>query len=793
MVVPSACELWLMPEAVDAEAKVGRGTVKVDVGKAAELVDRGHHEGGTGGTTALVGACCPAAQGDLIAARGAAASDGGRVRSFRDAVTLSAGCALAPPRLHVRLDVDGQHLRGIEAARHLEKHMDCLLSEQKLSADKGPVAVALHIEGACIEDVGFATLVDVLVRHGASIVSAKLCYNSITDESVARLASALRDQDLAVEEVHLSHDSLTERSLVALCICVADNRRFCASRWVAPAYPCWVRLEGNCISEPDQVLDMLRIDGRVAVGEATDRLACGQQRCTKMHGDPLAADSPAIHLFDLEAQCRCGDEVPLGEDELLELIRSWQRRGGLHWMASEAGAGLDYRILPPRVPTTSLPKLWSDEDMRVEECQQPVLLGRIEDSPKRMRLYSGAGGADDDASKLGSFGGSSDGPQQAASSCASPPLVVWADGKRSKNKIWNGAVAKAPEQGKAHSQMCITGDGPLKSVLAQGDALAAESSDEGEHATQSLSAVLKEMVSFMDFGPLSLREAIKQIVAVGWEHITWRKGYTALHLVAELGCAEFMPLLILLGADLIAVDAKGRTALEVARRKRQPTAEAMLRQLAACRGLVEIAAARSCDRDDTSTVLDSLPVLYSGASFLGDEPLPRATRLVTSPLTPPTDSSLVAPMSPQRLSYEGSWARVAAPTDDVRRLKLVVRVLGRLLRAQPAFVHAPARAATEGFNSGALRLVPCAHTAAVRLAQHSVPGKVQSDFPRIAGKFKGISVTEAGSTRALPGALHGSQSHYGFTWPAPINRLPPPPRSPLATAPLSAERGLQQR
>lgn len=78
---------------------------------------------------------------------------------------------------------------------------------------------------------------------------------------------------------------------------------------------------------------------------------------------------------------------------------------------------------------------------------------------------------------------------------------------------------------------------------------------------------IRVLVGFLHLEPQCLQESVRHIVNEGWANITWKKKYTALHLAAEFGRHDVLPLLIALQADPSAVDVKGRTALEVASSK----------------------------------------------------------------------------------------------------------------------------------------------------------------------------------------------------------------------------------
>eukprot|EP00927_Polykrikos_kofoidii_P011867 TRINITY_DN15075_c0_g1_i1.p1 TRINITY_DN15075_c0_g1~~TRINITY_DN15075_c0_g1_i1.p1 ORF type:complete len:1487 (-),score=267.22 TRINITY_DN15075_c0_g1_i1:141-4601(-) len=80
-----------------------------------------------------------------------------------------------------------------------------------------------------------------------------------------------------------------------------------------------------------------------------------------------------------------------------------------------------------------------------------------------------------------------------------------------------------------------------------------------------LTTALHEIANFLHMEPPQLLESVQKLCAGNaWGTFRWRKQYSPLHLVAELGLVECIPLLMAFGADATAVDSKGRTAEAIA-------------------------------------------------------------------------------------------------------------------------------------------------------------------------------------------------------------------------------------
>jgi len=84
-------------------------------------------------------------------------------------------------------------------------------------------------------------------------------------------------------------------------------------------------------------------------------------------------------------------------------------------------------------------------------------------------------------------------------------------------------------------------------------------------AVPRLRTAIQEIAECVDIKPPMLKKTVCQVVKSGWKNITWRRSYTALHLAADHGRADVIPLLVALGADPLCKDVKGRTAIDIGR------------------------------------------------------------------------------------------------------------------------------------------------------------------------------------------------------------------------------------
>mmetsp|Transcript_22856 Transcript_22856/g.65977 ORF Transcript_22856/g.65977 Transcript_22856/m.65977 type:complete len:506 (+) Transcript_22856:74-1591(+) len=208
----------------------------------------------------------------------------------------------------------------------------------------------------------------------------------------------------------------------------------------------------------------------------------------------------------------------------------------------------------------------------------------------------------------------------------------------------------------------------------------------GQVSREQLEYAIGHIVDYVKVEPACLKEAIKYIAKTGWDNITWRKQYTALHLAAEFGCADVIPLIVALGGDVSVANSKGRTALDIARRKEQWGCVRVL-NLIQC----------SANFDD---MVEQLPLAYD-----------------------------IDWLNMSHVAQDVHWAsrscgqRAETEVQHYRRLKFVLHELTRLLAAGPQLAKAVTYTAVA--NTGSITVngwrTTSLHLAAALGAAHLVP------------------------------------------------------------------------
>jgi hypothetical protein len=191
-----------------------------------------------------------------------------------------------------------------------------------------------------------------------------------------------------------------------------------------------------------------------------------------------------------------------------------------------------------------------------------------------------------------------------------------------------------------------------------------------------LAFAILHMSTYVDIKPAALKRVFQRVLVDGWDNITWRNSYTALHLAAEMGVADIMPLFVVLGAEPATMDNKGRTARDVAHRRQNTHSDLMLGRIQRCHRLEEVVG-------ELPPIFESMPHIIAWKN--GSEPEPE-----------PRDSV-------------GMVALIAKMT-ECDRLKLALWLTMKLLNLEPACFEAVLQLALShrnhiGLGSTALHLL----------------------------------------------------------------------------------------
>lgn len=226
---------------------------------------------------------------------------------------------------HVTLSADQQWLQVRLSGKGLgDNEMYALgrFLDELLPDSESEEAVWANVELAenVIGNEGLIAVLDVFEKRRVSCKYIKLYKNKIADFAGVRLADQVRRQESAVEEIHLSHNMFSAKTLVALCMALAKNDAYPMVGRNRLYIPCWVRMEYNYIAKPLEVLEMLRRDGPVSICTADNRDDCGPWRCHC--ANRTKQNVPKVHLFTIGVQSRQRNE-PKDEAELREDIRKY--------------------------------------------------------------------------------------------------------------------------------------------------------------------------------------------------------------------------------------------------------------------------------------------------------------------------------------------------------------------------------------------------------------------------------------------------------------------------------------
>jgi len=229
--------------------------------------------------------------------------------------------------LHVKLGRCGLKDSQVVA---LSRHLEAILPAPRQSVGEAPLVYAwLELDSNAMSDTGFEAVLDVCVRHRVYFKVLKLYKNRLTDRAGARLAALIRRQTSPIEEMHLSHNRMTERTVVAIGAAAMANRAYPRTDDDGFGVPCWIRLEHNLVERGDHIVRLLRNEG-LHICLAEDRKNCGAQGCVHSgRGRGVAK----VHLFALHTQRRresagedaAGRPPPLDDDGVRAEIRRWKQ------------------------------------------------------------------------------------------------------------------------------------------------------------------------------------------------------------------------------------------------------------------------------------------------------------------------------------------------------------------------------------------------------------------------------------------------------------------------------------
>mmetsp|Transcript_10071 Transcript_10071/g.25318 ORF Transcript_10071/g.25318 Transcript_10071/m.25318 type:complete len:527 (+) Transcript_10071:92-1672(+) len=189
-------------------------------------------------------------------------------------------------------------------------------------------------------------------------------------------------------------------------------------------------------------------------------------------------------------------------------------------------------------------------------------------------------------------------------------------------------------------------------------------------AVKRARVALAEVVKCVDVEPQCLKKVLSYVVTEGWNNITWRRRFTALHLAAEHGRDDVIPFLIALHADPNAVDSKHRSPLDIAREKQHWGAAWTLSQMQECQCFNDVVQVAMSRRGNSGSGADLTPL--SGALACGAAPCSGAGH----------DASAPTPW------YRSEWECNGDKEWEFQHLKFALCEMLSLLQLGPACVKA---------------------------------------------------------------------------------------------------------
>lgn len=162
-----------------------------------------------------------------------------------------------------------------------------------------------------------------VLHKGLWLRVLKLHKNQVGDRTCEQLARLIATQEEAVEEIHLSHNTICQRGMASLLVAIAMHPNQAYPKLWPEALPVWMRLEHNQIANVEALLDILCKDPvrlRVCYADRSKTgISCTSFRCTALSGDSTPSASCAhVHLFCIAEQ----KDVGQPEADLSSLVIS---------------------------------------------------------------------------------------------------------------------------------------------------------------------------------------------------------------------------------------------------------------------------------------------------------------------------------------------------------------------------------------------------------------------------------------------------------------------------------------
>eukprot|EP00445_Apocalathium_hangoei_P006580 CAMPEP_0203863778 /NCGR_PEP_ID=MMETSP0359-20131031/14369_1 /ASSEMBLY_ACC=CAM_ASM_000338 /TAXON_ID=268821 /ORGANISM="Scrippsiella Hangoei, Strain SHTV-5" /LENGTH=920 /DNA_ID=CAMNT_0050781393 /DNA_START=99 /DNA_END=2861 /DNA_ORIENTATION=- len=180
----------------------------------------------------------------------------------------------------------------------LARHLETLLPEPRRPQGPPLAWSGLELENNSLSDVGLKAILDVCDKRRVYFQRICLYKNRLTDASGERLAALIWKQESPVDELHLSHNKLTGRALIAICMAIAGSQQYPRCTDAGLSVPCWLRIEHNKVERPAEVMKVLRNIGGISICEAYDRHYCNAHHCVSSESE----DTAQVHLFAIDTQ-----------------------------------------------------------------------------------------------------------------------------------------------------------------------------------------------------------------------------------------------------------------------------------------------------------------------------------------------------------------------------------------------------------------------------------------------------------------------------------------------------------
>jgi len=246
-----------------------------------------------------------------------------------------------------------------------------------------PAVLDLDISENHLTDKGgvllMRKLLEFAVWHGGGLRLRvlKLFKNQLSDATLEHLAQLVTKQPEAIEEIHLSHNLITQHGAAALLVAIACHpfRNYPQSTSLGPC-PCWVRMERNLIVDVNGLLHSAE-QPPIQLSWCSAPRGKKGSNCSSYYCSAVAEGKlPQVHLFCFQEQSEGAER---GQSKAQESIRFFGNLATQGWPSSAEDAALSTPKPTAAAEAVARPDKTSDEEYPKKEANLRTVILKVDE------------------------------------------------------------------------------------------------------------------------------------------------------------------------------------------------------------------------------------------------------------------------------------------------------------------------------------------------------------------------------------------------------------------------------